>query len=153
MKTLFLFCLLLFLCTGVESKWIQFADLSNQTILVEIKGYVQNPNVYELKRGATIRDLLDLAGLYEDSDLSTINQTQILHHQDVFSIQKITVDFIHINTATLEELCTLPGIGESTAKRIIEYRNENMFQRLEDLLNVKGIGEKKFDALKDKIAL
>lgn len=153
MKTLLLFCFCLFLCTGIEYRWIEINDFSSQMIQVEVKGHVQKPAVYEVIRGSTISELLDLAGLYEDSDLSTINQTQILHHQDVLTIQKKSSQLIHINTATLTELCTLPGIGEATAQKIIEYRNLQLFQTLEDLMNVKGIGSKKFENLRGKIAL
>ena len=59
---------------------------------------------------------------------------------------------ININTASLEELITLNGLGESKAKSIIEYRNSNgLFNTIEDLLNIKGIGQKIFDGIKDFI--
>ena len=58
-------------------------------------------------------------------------------------------NLININTATLEILMTIPGIGESKAKSIIEYRNENgNFNSIEDLLNVNGIGEKLYEQIK-----
>jgi competence protein ComEA len=61
---------------------------------------------------------------------------------------------ININTATVEELATLPGIGDSTAKNIVEHRNNNgNFQTVEDLMNVTGIGEKKFEKIKDMITV
>ena len=57
---------------------------------------------------------------------------------------------ININTASLEELITLNGLGESKAKSIIEYRtNTGLFNTVEDLLNVKGIGQKIFEGIKD----
>ena len=52
---------------------------------------------------------------------------------------------VNINSASKEELMTLKGIGETTAEAIIEYRKENKFTKIEDIKNVKGIGDKKFD--------
>lgn len=57
---------------------------------------------------------------------------------------------IDINSASSDELCRLPGIGEKTAGDIIEYRNSNKgFQRIKDLMNVPGIKEKRFESLKE----
>ena len=52
---------------------------------------------------------------------------------------------VNINSASREQLMTLPGIGEVTADAIIEYREQNPFARIEDIMNVSGIGEAKFD--------
>ena len=61
---------------------------------------------------------------------------------------------VNINTGSLEELDTLPGIGPAIAARIIEFRTKNgPFRRAEDLMNVRGIGEKKFLKLKGRIVL
>ena len=61
---------------------------------------------------------------------------------------------INLNAATVEQLETLPGIGRKTAERIIEYRTKSGgFKRIEDLMNVKGIGEKSFLKLKPLIAV
>ena len=61
---------------------------------------------------------------------------------------------INLNTATIDQLETLPGIGRKTAERIIEYRTKSGgFKRIEDLMNVKGIGEKSFLKLKPLIAV
>ncbi|MFM8455591.1 MAG: ComEA family DNA-binding protein [Ignavibacteria bacterium] len=55
---------------------------------------------------------------------------------------------IDINTASTSALMNIPGIGPSTAEKIVEYRNEHPFTTIEDIMNVKGIGEKKFDKMK-----
>jgi len=61
---------------------------------------------------------------------------------------------VDLNQATVEELQALPGIGASLALRIVEYRKENgPFQRIEDLMNVRGIGEKNFLKIRDRITV
>lgn len=63
-------------------------------------------------------------------------------------------DRININTATAEELTALPGIGETIAKRIIEYREKSGdFLNIEEIMEVNGIGEGKFEAIKDMIVV
>ena len=60
---------------------------------------------------------------------------------------------ININSCSKEELMSLPGIGEVTATRILEYRKSYKFKSIEDIMNVSGIGEKKFEAIKDLITV
>jgi len=59
---------------------------------------------------------------------------------------------VNLNTATAEQLQTLPGIGPAMAKRVLEYRAKvGKFTKIEELLNVKGIGEKRFQKIKDRL--
>ena len=60
---------------------------------------------------------------------------------------------VNINSASIEELSTLPGIGKGTAEKIVEYRKTNKFKKPSDLMNVKGIGQKKFDKIQTKLSI
>ncbi len=65
-----------------------------------------------------------------------------------------TGEKINVNTAGVEELTTLPGIGPAYARRIVEYREKNgPFKKIEDLLNVRGIGEKTFARIRERVTL
>jgi len=69
-------------------------------------------------------------------------------------IEAINIKLVDINKADIEELCTLPEISDSIAKKIIEYRNENGdFESIEEIQNIKGIGEKAFIRLKPMITV
>jgi len=60
---------------------------------------------------------------------------------------------VNINTASVEELTTLPGIGQGTAEKIIKYRKDHQFKTTSDLMDVKGIGSKKFEKIKSKLSV
>ena len=94
----------------------------------------------------------------DDADISSLNLGTVLHDKDVLTIPtKISAEQINqisINTADLNTLLQIPKIGEKTAQAIIDYRNQyGLFKTLEDLMKVKGIGQAKFDFIKDKICL
>ena len=82
-----------------------------------------------------------------DNDLGVENETIIEEDKGVVS------SLININTASLDELLTLNGIGESKALAIIEYRKINKFTKIEDLMNVSGIGEALYNKVKDSITV
>lgn len=88
-----------------------------------------------------------------ESEKTTSVQTQITSSEPETSAQTVTEPLlININTASREELMLLNGIGEVTADSIITYRNDSGgFNNIEELMNVSGIGQAKFDAVKDNV--
>ena len=155
MKRLLVFLLLMGLCYIVDINVFDMPS-KNTLIKVEVRGEVINEGIYEVENYTTIKDLLDLAILKDEADISGINLNNNLHDKDVIFIPKVNNDEIKIsiNTSNIESLIMIPGIGESTAKKIIEYRDEyGFFNSLEEIKNVKGIGDKKYEKIKDYIRL
>ena len=149
---------------------------TKKEIMVYITGAVKNPGVYSLLEGQRLMDAIEKAGGFlSDADLLSVNLAKRLNDEDAYYIPRInevdetgqnvysskgnfagTLLFddgkININTADVKELETLPGIGPQTAKKIIDYRNENgPFMSIEEIKNVSGIGEAKFENMKEKI--
>ena len=123
---------------------------------VEVKGEVNNPGVVTLKWEGTAQDAIEKAGgLTETADTQSISLMEQVSPDTVLVIPSVqeTKDLVSINNASLEELDTLPGVGPSIAQRIIEYRKEQPFTSLDDLKNVKGIGDKTFEKMKEQISL
>lgn len=113
-----------------------------------ISGAVVSPGVYTWQKGDTLQALLSYSGVEPDADLSHI-EIHIPRKGEDQSPQKID-----INRAEPWLLDALPGIGETLAQRIVDYRNTNgPFKRIEDLLKVSGIGTATFENIKDYITV
>ncbi len=154
-KVFSLFVFLFIICSSISITPIEKKELIKSEIVVEVKGAIKNPGLFHCSSFCTVSDLLNKLTLEDNYDLSTLNLQTVLKDKDVLVIPfQQDIPLISINTADLKALCTLDGIGETTAQLIIDYRNQNgFFQTLNDLMNVKGIGQKKFDKIKDKICL
>jgi competence protein ComEA len=77
-----------------------------------------------------------------------------LGQQSKASQKAASTEKVNLNTATAEQLQTLPGVGPAIAKRILDHRAKNgKFNKVEEILNVKGIGEKKFQRMKDRLVV
>ena len=156
-RTLLFFCALIFFVFTCFNRYtpITLQEAKPTLMQVEIKGAVKNPGVYTLKFQDTVSSLINASGgLLENGDDSSLSYTQVLKDKDVIVIpEKKEQPKISINGATQEELQTLSGIGPSIASRIIEYRKNNTFQTLEQIKEVKGIGDCLFNKIKDDICL
>ncbi|TES89062.1 MAG: ComEA family DNA-binding protein [Anaerolineales bacterium] len=141
-------------------------------IRVHVTGAVSNPDVYSLPPGSRVQDAVDAAGgVLPNAYTYTLNLAARLEDGDKVLVPFIAQDTsenpqekrdkpatasvqfpLDINTATQEELELLPGIGESKAQAIIEYRETNgPFTTIEQIQNVPGIGPGIFEDIKDLI--
>lgn len=129
-----------------------------------ISGAVGSPGVYTVPAEGRLADLIELAGgAVEGADLDAVNLAQRVRDQDHFHIPRIgevtplaqpDPGRIDINTASLEQLDTLPGIGEVKAKAIVYYRELNgPFETIDELMNVEGIGPATYEKLCDLITV
>lgn len=163
--------------TKLNSKEEIQLDQNQEKIYVQISGEIKYPGVYEMLDGDRVFQLVEKAGgLTENADVNSINlskklidgekviifakkelnneQNLINQTSSSLTTQSNKSNLININTATQSELESLPGIGPTLAQRIIEYRENNgYFQKIEDIKKVSGIGDKKFEAIKDLITV
>lgn len=197
----------------------EIVEEEKSTYIVDIKGEVKNPGVYEIEENKRIMDVIKMAGgLTKEADTNYINLSKKIKDEMVIiiyskkeieeykkgleeenikevikyeiiekecvcpntlndacieeteKIEKVEEDsstdnkeiesdktteneLVNINTATIQQLQTLSGVGESKAKSIIEYREENKFTKIEDIKNVSGIGDSLFEKIKDYITI
>lgn len=154
MKSATIFLLLLAIFTIIPFKKVELEPLLEEEINLVVfveELEVQTINVHHQ---AQIKDILPLVKLHPDSDTSTLDVNEPVYNDMVITIPlKQKKSCVSINSADLESLMTLNGVGEATALKIIEYRQTNPFLLIEDLMNVKGIGIKKFEKIKESICL
>jgi competence protein ComEA len=132
---------------------------TSKLITIYISGEVVNPGVYELPLGSRVQDAVTSAGgLLSTADSSGINLAALLIDSSQIDIPSIVDSYltgkININTASIEELDTLPGIGLTAARNIVEFRIENgLFIYLEDIQKVAGIGPVIYEKIKNLISI
>lgn len=158
-------------------------EIENNKILVHVTGYVEDCGIVVLEEGDRIIDAIEAAGGEKaEADLNKLNLAYVLKDGDKLYVpsksdNEENVEYIsgksgdnivtegagktmedneviNINTATKAELVTLNGIGDATADKIIAYRQENgKFKTIEELKKVPGIGDSKFENIKNKITV
>ena len=135
-----------------------------ETLYVHVSGCVAKPGLYELEEGSRLASAIEAAGGFtEDAACDSVNLARRLEDGEMVVVSpasgtssageempetKTASSLININTATVEELEQLPGIGPSTAQKIVSDRMANgSFKSLDDLKRVAGIGDKKFETI------
>jgi len=143
---------------------------------VHVVGAVPRPGLYEFAEGARVQNAIDAAGgLLAEANVDALNLAELLKDGEQLSIpykdgsapqggtampvlpgsteasptNASNADLINVNTASLEQLDSLPGIGPTTAQKIIDYRTEHgPFSTIDDLDNVSGIGPSTLDQIR-----
>ena len=139
--------------------------------IVDVKGQVKFPGVYEVEEHLRVHDVIQLAGGFlEMANETAINLAQKISDEMVIYVPHLDEEInntstdawspsqkkkkVSLNQATTGELETLPGIGPSKAAAIIKYREEvGAFKSIDELTNVSGIGEKTLEKLRDSLDL
>jgi competence protein ComEA len=148
-----------------------------EPIVVYVTGAVQRPGVYTLPRDSRLVNVVEAAGGFlEGADLNQVNLAEAVKDEQQIVIPGLSTlptpqltiggdgllvtptpfagEKVNINKASAEELDKLPGIGPTTAQKIIDYREKNgPFQRIEDLLKIPGIGPSTLEAIKAMITV
>ena len=154
----------------VEEVEIEEVNEEISTYLIDVKGQIQFPGVYEVTSDLRVHDVIILAGGFLDTaNTNTINLAQKIQDEMVIYVPHLEEETetsfeswstaqnkqkVSINQATESELLTLPGIGPSKASAIIKYRDEfGKFNSIDELTNVSGIGSKTLENLRDYIEL
>lgn len=162
----------------IENVSIDTDVTETDEILVHVSGCVKEEKIVNLPTGSRVNDAIEaVGGLTKEADLTNVNLAYILEDGEKVYIPKkgedssplITLNSystssstnslnkstkININKAKEAELETIPGIGPSTALKIINYRNENgKFKSIEDIKNVSGIGDSKYEKIKEYITI
>lgn len=148
---------------------------SPASIFVHVAGEVKSPGLYELSSGARLSEAIEAAGGFsENADSSSVNLARTLNDgEQIFvnstsdralaqsggasssiSNEQGATKKVNINTASADELMSLDGIGQATADKIIAYREkQGPFASIDQIKEVSGIGDKKFEGIKDFITV
>ncbi|HDX9611408.1 helix-hairpin-helix domain-containing protein [Bacillus toyonensis] len=136
-------------------------------IIIDMKGAVVKEGVYEMKEGDRVKDAVEKAGGFlPEADIKKVNLAQIVQDQMILyvpnkneQVQDVATSSkgegkVQINAASKEQLEKITGIGSRKAESILKYREEHgPFQKIEDLLEIDGIGVKSLEKIKDQIII
>ncbi|MCG9479677.1 MAG: helix-hairpin-helix domain-containing protein [Actinomycetia bacterium] len=142
----------------LKSYYGQADSTQLSAISVYICGQVLDPGVYDVSPGDRVCDVLEMAGgPTGDAALDSVNLARKVSDEEKILIPKAGQEdgsLLNINAASSQLLQSLPGIGPAIARNMVEYRNTNgPFKSKEDLKEVDGIGDKKFQEIKDLISI
>ncbi len=131
---------------------------AEKDIVVHIKGAIKNPGDYQVPYGSKVQDLIIVAGgCLEGADTSGLALNKTLRQNQTIKVPFISSEssqsaIVNVNVASLEEIDSLPGIGRTTAEKIIDERNKSKFINLEDFKKRLKFSSSKIEKLKGLIS-
>ena len=164
---------------GVMQNGEPLAENKTKGITVYVSGEVKNPGMYEMPAGSRAQEAIEKAGgMTVNANINKVNlakkckdgmqinvpalnvkqaktrtgnkqERSLTGNLNNTAAEQDNLTIVNLNSADVGELENLPGVGQATAQRIIEYRQQHRFNKIEDIMNVKGIGKAKFLKLKD----
>lgn len=157
----------------IQSEQAEVSQTTEPVLMVDVKGAVKSEGVYELPVGSRVTDAIKAAGgMLPEADKTSVNLAQKLADEAVVYVARqgeehVSIasstgatspssqpDKVNLNTASLEDLQTISGIGAKRAQDILDYReSRGGFKSLEDLKNVTGIGDKTFEKIASEVTL
>ncbi len=149
--------------TGIISDNSQKTIDDSKLLVINIKGAVKNPGIYEFPYESRVNDAIIKAIALENADLLPLNLAMFLKDEQDIYVPYLNVleegmekddNLVSINNASQNELEAIPGIGPVMAKNIIDQRKKiGRFQTIEDLMNISGIGEKTLEKMRSYMKL
>jgi len=168
---------------GVIQGGEQLAESKTKGLTVYVSGEVKNPGMYEMPAGSRAQEAIEKAGgMTLNANVNKVNLAKKCKDGMQINVPALSVKqaktragssqgrrsagnvnsteveqenltTVNLNSATIEELENLPGVGQTTAQKIIEYRQQHRFDKIEDVMNVKGIGKAKFQKMKNYLEI
>lgn len=168
---------------GVMQNGEPLAESKTKGLTVYVSGEVKNPGMYEMPAGSRAKEAIEKAGgMTLNANVNKVNlakkckdgmqinvpavsgkkaKTRVGNSQGRTSAESVSSTAavqdnptkVNLNSATIEELENLPGVGPATAEKIIEYRQQQRFNKIEDIMNIKGIGKAKFQKMKEYLEI
>ena len=147
------------------------SNKQSMEMYVDISGEVNKPGVYLVNDGTRLYEVIEKAGgLTDNANTDQINQAGYVEDGEKIVIPSLNDEvvkntdvqpgtfnsnsgLININTASKDQLMEITGVGEVIAERIIDYRKNNRFKSIEDIMNVNGIGNATYDKMKSQITV
>ncbi|MEG1705507.1 MAG: helix-hairpin-helix domain-containing protein [Clostridia bacterium] len=169
--TVILICIVVVYIQSLNNNVLEINDKKMESeygkVCIYLSGAVLKNGVYKFDEGITLEKAINLAGgVTEKADISKLNLSKVLQDKEKIVVPEFQTELekieekiesesilININNASKEKLMELEGIGESTANKIIEYRKLNSFEDIEDIKKVSGIGENKYEKIKESITV